>query len=524
MRKEQKVQEGSKSLAVDRLLGGVALEPLPPSSLNRILEKEYSDLFQNPFAELAPHFPSSKYVPIPYYGPPAPITVYPKSMIADCSSPWTCCYKCKIKCDPQKLPSKASLTSWAFCVKGCDICTAMKFFKKNPLATKFKIEGWSKISRFKPKASSPKKKAKVSSPSLKYPSKAIKALPLFKKKEPRGLHEWAARMGLYDNQDIEDLEEKYCSLKKCSCGVCDDCQIYNKYLVPAKNPIILIPKNRIASPGIPYCVLRKTIAEFYVDELRYMLKKYKTTSTERLDKYWKRRFIEHGLVIVRFGLAACLGESRYIFRVENEYLSKDKRIVLRERKIRLRSLLNQTLKYKFCKESKREDIYQLEVPEGIWVEILHLVERLFRSGIWQGEASVGGESWGKIAEYVSKVYKAIVTGTIKEIIYWIDRTVNLEHNNGKAFNKFDCWLDSWEIGTVLRWHSNGEVGNLRRYANKVSKCQLLGCSSDYSYKIFMERRNYGQEKKEAFKETELIKERRNEIISDSKLNIQIGQM
>ena len=248
--------------------------------------------------------------------------------------------------------------------------------------------------------------------------------------------------------------------------------------------------------GIQSCLLRMTVASFYLEELKYFKRKLANGWSRRTHSYFYKTFHDYGMTIVRFCIAALLGELRYLWQkndgVDCETCEEEECMGCHEEEgyyidwggaqhyrykaeaklgceIDLNSEPGSTLR-------NRETIYRQAIPEEIYCEVLEVCSEIFRAPIW--ERNIGGLQWAYCADDTLKLYHALCGLDTSMIIYRTDRVINRVHNNGLFLNKFDCNQQA-TLEATLTAHSIGNLAYL--YTLAEAHCPLPGHANCHRY-------------------------------------------
>lgn len=243
----------------------------------------------------------------------------------------------------------------------------------------------------------------------------------------------------------------------------------------------------------PYCSLKKAIVGFYVLELDYSMRKMKPGSfwTDRHENYYRSELIPLALNLIRFTLAACVGEARhgvtYIHKLHKngEHFWNAQKIFCGDKKAYAE-------KYKRAMEflrfmfggmgydrvpEERVTVYMSYIPEGAWLRYMAAARHVFHE-VWWGGGAVGGAKWGNAVDHAIRLYRAVCVGSFSDIAISFDTLINHFHNCGLLLDKFDCSFCS-SIQDVLSLKQQGEVGSLEQEF-EMKPCLRWG---EYCYRV-----------------------------------------
>lgn len=224
--------------------------------------------------------------------------------------------------------------------------------------------------------------------------------------------------------------------------------------------------------GIPFCELSKTLADFYLSELKYCDAKRRWGGVELLPEscsnFWLHRFLEKAEVVLKFGISASLGEVRHFGMEgmchcgEGEGRTWDDFHRLEDMRDYLFSLLNLSYQY----YNNRSGIYNLSLPievdktptQDIEKFVLDTVEEIFASLWW--DAGYGGVSWCAGVRLLKKIKYYMEKRELSNLILLMDTFINHCHNGGKFLDKFSCG-STYNIYGLLDAKYKGELTFLR---------------------------------------------------------------
>jgi len=220
-----------------------------------------------------------------------------------------------------------------------------------------------------------------------------------------------------------------------------------------------------ASPSCPisgevlfkehYCGLHRSIANFYLTELQrvYAEQRWNGILPFAYAKRFHNQVSECSATLLKFFLSAAIGEARHYTRradtedsMEGMYNTESVDPV-RWHKIREKRARAACSNYAYKTMKKvlgvsvigsgeyRESIYKFMFPMDLWDFILENL-RLVYSGCWHG--SYGGPKWLAGVEAAKPLFDSYLKGDFKGMVSHYDRLINLTHNCGLMFDKFDC--------------------------------------------------------------------------------------
>jgi hypothetical protein len=247
------------------------------------------------------------------------------------------------------------------------------------------------------------------------------------------------------------------------------------------------------SGGIPFCTLHKTIARFYLREalMAYRMKNLYPPGFLPLavSERYAKDVAEDVEYLLRFGLAACLGEVRHFgcecwVRFDSPFFVRAEKIkvcweVLKER---LGGVSGQSVRA--FQGSQREAVYAAWIPVSFWVSILRFLYRAFNPVFWGkpggSKGDFGGEKWRDAVAELSRLYAAWLRYDVSEMVVHFDTFIDLAHNHGRILDKFDC--GGLYLTYLLDAKKRGELVSVRGVLNRVcerrKECMAPGGESN----------------------------------------------
>lgn len=224
---------------------------------------------------------------------------------------------------------------------------------------------------------------------------------------------------------------------------------------------------------VPYCLLKHSIVDFYNLELEYFNRKTKGLFwNEAYEEHYRKRLVALGLIVVRFTVAAAVGEARHFtesrcgcangsdYDFEQQgFGSKVKYAKNLEQAKAYKRLIMGGLGYSKI-PAARDVIYRSFVPEYAFLKYLVATRFIFHNLIWG--SSFGGKKWGDGCDHAIRLYRAICTGTFSQIAICFDTLINHFHNGGLLLNKFSC-MQCNSIDWVLNAKRKGWMKKLNEH-------------------------------------------------------------
>ena len=198
-----------------------------------------------------------------------------------------------------------------------------------------------------------------------------------------------------------------------------------------KKPIVRFKSSNITG-YVPFCNLKQNILWFYQAELNHFKRKTKngkdTFWHDSYEDYFYREIVEYSLVVLRFTIAAMLGESRHFWRhtydplhcenvlkthyagcgckscnygrlYEEQGLDRSKALYVNAENYVYHLMGDK--RYQDEPVRNRTFIYKSFVPEYLWLRYLVVLRYIFKDALWDG--SYGGKKWAKGCEYAIKL-------------------------------------------------------------------------------------------------------------------------
>ena len=181
----------------------------------------------------------------------------------------------------------------------------------------------------------------------------------------------------------------------------------------------------------PFCDLKQAIASFYQLELESFerMKNYQMGSYE---EYYIKEIIRKSLTVLRFTIAAVVGEARHFRGQTKSYLATRADYAKAKQYI---ALLMGGVGFSNT-PSSRTVVYRSYVDESNWLKYLTATWHIYNNVTWSG--SFGGKKWAKGCEHAIRLYRALCGGNFSDIAICFDTLINHLHNGGLLLNKFDC--------------------------------------------------------------------------------------
>ena len=193
---------------------------------------------------------------------------------------------------------------------------------------------------------------------------------------------------------------------------------------------------------IPYCTLKSAIGQFYYLELNRFLEKQKMVFTQAKEDVYRKKVTDLSLTVLRFTVAATLGESRHFGRhalaPHSSYIDVKRFKGYKEKYKRASQYMKTMLGGVgfYGAPSSRDIIYRAFVPEYLWLRYLTNLRSIYYDVDWA--SGMGGSKWGAGCVQGLRLYKAVSGGTFEDMAIQFDTLVNHFHNGGLLLNKFAC--------------------------------------------------------------------------------------
>ncbi len=251
------------------------------------------------------------------------------------------------------------------------------------------------------------------------------------------------------------------------------------------------------SQGFHFCELHTALARFYMREEEFFHRKmnhYCGFIPERAVECYTQRVFEDAEIVVRFGLAACLGEARHfhhrIYHHSYHYIGKNgpasrafekarpAHIWIRREAARYSADIRGIVRPDSWGEGGRNSWYKCWLPSSSWLPFLDRLELVFAPVLWgnadeDGNTSYGGFKWQAGVRSLKKVVKALEAESVSGVVIATDSFVNLCHNCGLLLNKFDCGRGLYCTATILNAKHRGHsmiLSLVRRSSCRDTEC------------------------------------------------------
>lgn len=254
-----------------------------------------------------------------------------------------------------------------------------------------------------------------------------------------------------------------------------------------------------AKDGIPYCSLKRVIGQFYFLELERFRETQDKVLSHSREKYYLNQVVDLSLVVLRFTVAATLGESRHFVKHVKEpssYLA-DGRYQKYKKGVSYMKMLIGGVGFTEV-PSGRDTIYRAFIPESSWLRYLAGLSYVFNGLPWS--EGMGGLKWGKGCDQAIRLYRALSGGMFKDIAIQFDTLVNHFHNGGLLLNKFYC-EECITIQNVLDLKHEGRMLPIQKLIN-TTPCARWNegtCNNGLRTRSILQGGNYGAKKEEEFK-------------------------
>lgn len=236
------------------------------------------------------------------------------------------------------------------------------------------------------------------------------------------------------------------------------------------------PKERVKNYR-PYCDLKEAIASFYKLELDYSMRK-REFWMGRHEDYYVRQVVEKSLTVLRFTIAAAVGEARH-FRTQARTYSglpydiqrKTRGYVKEHNKAKQYIALLMGGVGFHNSPASRVIVYRSYVDEANWLRYLTASWHIYNNVRWSG--SFGGKKWAKGCEHAIRLYRALCGGSFSEIAIRFDTLINHFHNGGLLLNKFDCG-PTLSLEGLLNRKQKGDFERIDIMLNTIP-CDIWKC-------------------------------------------------